>query len=575
MRLFLFFLAAASANAQLVSSIAIPKGPNLPVVFVNGYQADCRSSNFPNTFGVFDQVLQSQNRVSLFFDNCAFTTGAKPSIEELGNTFGLYLGSLKYTDGTVVPLVDVVAHSMGGLVVRSYLEGKQLDGTYNPPLTLPIRKIVFLATPNFGTPAALGFSFDKQLEELATGSVFVFDLNTWNQGIDDLRGLDVLAIAGNGGTGQAVLPRFDDGIVSLTSASIGFARPNRTRILPVCHTGPGLITLAALCPAGIAGIAEVKGPGDIPARIVTSFLGDGPDYNIFGQPASENEFLATSGGVELRAKAASGQYVPITKATASSGALKIRASAVAYSEYFPFFPTQTFTLTASGTDLTQTFRVNLGTVTTRVFKDGPQIARVLPSAANITPLAVGSNSYISIYGTNLDDAQVTTGSTVLQVLATSANQVNAILATDPATTVIPITVTTRTGADTINVFTPPNVPALFTQNSTGSGPASALNAVTNILVSPNTPLHGGDYVSLYLTGLSFGSVLRPNSTFADISVTVAGRACPIQFAGVAPGYTVLDQINCQIPGGISSTTAPVIVTVDGRASNTATLAVAP
>jgi len=571
MRSLLILLAATTASAQFVSSVAIPKGPNPPVVFLNGYQADCRGSSFPGTFGAYDRVLQTQNRVTLFFDNCAFTTGTKPSIEELGNTFALYLGSLRYTDNTPVPVVDIIAHSMGGLIVRSYLEGKQLDGTYTPPLTPPVRKIIFLATPHFGTPISLGFSFDKQLEELAEGSIFLFDLNTWNQGTDDLRGLDVLAIAGEAGTATPGLPAFDDGIVPLSSASLGFARPeDRTRILPVCHTGPGVITAAGLCPAGTPGIAAVNGIGDIPARIVVSFLGDGPEYKQLGKPTSEDTYLFNTGGVYLRAKSASGQDLPITKATASGGPLKISAAGVAYSEYFPF-PTELFTLTAGAKDLTQTVRLNTGTFTTRILKDGPQIARVLPSAANITPLAVGANSYISIYGTGLDRAQVTTGTIALTVLATSPNQVNAVLVSDPAKLVIPITVTTPNGSDTINVFTPPNVPALFTQNATGAGPASALNAVSNVLITPNAPIHAGEYVSLYLTGLTFPPLVAGPGP--NVSVTVSGRACPIQFAGVAPGYTALDQINCQVPGGISSTVAPVVVTVDGRTSNTVTLAV--
>ncbi len=569
MRFLLLLLTATTAGAQLVSSVAIPKGPNPPVVFLNGYQADCRGSSFPGTFGVYDQVLQSQNRVSLFFDNCAFTSGAKPSIEELGNTFALYLGSLKYADGTPVPAVDIIAHSMGGLIVRSYLEGKQLDGTYTPPPTPPVRKIIFLATPNFGTPIPLGFSFDKQLEELAEGSAFLFDLNTWNQGTDDLRALSVLAIAGEGGTATPGLQAFDDGIVPLTSASLDFARPgDLTRILPVCHTGPGVITAAGLCPAGRPGVAAVNGIGDISARIVVSFLGDGPEYKQLGKATSEDIYLFNTGGVYLRAKSASGQYIPITKGTASGGSLRISAAGIAYSEYFPF-PTELFTVTAGANDLTQTLRLNVGTYTTRILKDGPQIARVLPSAANVMPLAVGANSYISIYGTGLDGAKVSSSGTPLTVLATSPGQVNAVLALNPAKTVTPITVTTLTGSDTINVFTPPNVPALFTQNATGAGQASALNAVTNALVTTDAPLHSGDYVSLYLTGLTFAAS-RPAP---NVSVTVAGRNCPIQFAGVAPSYVALDQINCQIPGGISTTGAPVIVTVDGRTSNTATLAI--
>ena len=43
---------------------------------------------------------------------------------------------------------------MGGLIVRSYLSGKQTqEGVFTPPADTKVRKIVFLGTPHFGTPA--------------------------------------------------------------------------------------------------------------------------------------------------------------------------------------------------------------------------------------------------------------------------------------------------------------------------------------------------------------------------------------------------------------------------------------
>jgi uncharacterized protein (TIGR03437 family) len=50
--------------------------------------------------------------------------------------------------------------------------------------------------------------------------------------------------------------------------------------------------------------------------------------------------------------------------------------------------------------------------------------------------------------------------------------------------------------------------------------------------------------------------------------------CPVTFAGAAPGYIGLDQINCTIPAGIAATaSAPVVITSGDQISNTATLAV--
>ena len=135
-------------SAQLIPvGQPIPTGPHPPVVFLNGYQLDCSSSSFSGTFGTADTVLQASQIVTLFFDNCSVPN--KPAIEALGTAFGQFLAALKYTDGTPVTQVDVVAHSMGGLIVRNYLSGKQARGTtvFQPPASPGIRKIIFLGTP--------------------------------------------------------------------------------------------------------------------------------------------------------------------------------------------------------------------------------------------------------------------------------------------------------------------------------------------------------------------------------------------------------------------------------------------
>src|SRR5258706_602968 len=221
------FLAAA-AEAQLIPVGApVPIRLKPPVVFVDGYQRSCGDSQFSNNFGGFDQYLQATNRISLFFDNCTFS--GKPSIEELGNNFRDFLAALKYTDGTPVPEVDIVAHSMGGLIVRSYLAGKQnAAGVFQPPVKPGIRKAVFLATPHFGTPLAgnpiVGFfASDIQTDAMINGSLFCSDLATWNQGTDALGGIDAGVLEGRGGPGFPIRGEFDDGLFSFTGAP--FANP--------------------------------------------------------------------------------------------------------------------------------------------------------------------------------------------------------------------------------------------------------------------------------------------------------------------------------------------------------------
>ena len=98
-------------------------------------------------------MLQTNGEVSLFFSTCSLPSSA--SIEDLGAAFATFLSGLMYTDGKPVEQVDIVAHSMGGLVLRSYLSGKQnATGVFQPPAAPHIRKAVFLATPHFGTGIA-------------------------------------------------------------------------------------------------------------------------------------------------------------------------------------------------------------------------------------------------------------------------------------------------------------------------------------------------------------------------------------------------------------------------------------
>src|ERR1019366_3322300 len=200
MRFAVLFLLPFIATAQLVTPTTIPNG-TIPVVFLNGYQLGCiGDTGFSSNFGNADKVLQASGLVSVYFDNCSVTGG--PSIETLGVAFGNLLASLRYVNGTTVPVVDVVSHSMGGLIVRSYLSGKQPvasggAATFNPPATAGIRNAIFLATPHFGTAVAGELGTDTQTKEMSPGSQFLFDLNTWNQGTDDLRGVNALAVAGN------------------------------------------------------------------------------------------------------------------------------------------------------------------------------------------------------------------------------------------------------------------------------------------------------------------------------------------------------------------------------------------
>jgi uncharacterized protein (TIGR03437 family) len=595
MRFAIFLILPCIAGAQLVKQNAVPIG-SIPVVFLDGYQLGCLGdSSFNANFGNAETVLQASGLVTLYFDNCSVP--GVPPIETLGAAFGQFLASLTYTDGTTVPLVDVVAHSMGGLIVRAYLSGMQVAaaGTpaiFAPPPTPGIRKAVFLATPHFGTYVATAiFGVDKQTTEMALGSQFLFDLNTWNQGTDDLRGVDALAIAGNGGTGLesiaagSFLSGFDDGVVELTSASIGFAIAGRTRVVPDCHSSDPLVVTEAACLASTPAIAQINNASNVVGQIVTSFITGTSAWTTLGQAIEANTNGSTIGGLLLGAQDLNG--VPQIISSAASGTNMLGVNAAVYKEALPANKNLPLQVNVSAsTALSPTVTLSAGTTSTVIAKPGPSITGVVPAGIAQFPRDVAPGAFVTIYGSNLasivtqspqpyptqlGEVQVLVNGIAAQVEYTSPSQINFIFPVfNNASGMLPLTVKNSTGQQTVNVMLVPVVPSIFTSTGVASGPAAAENAVTGTIIGANTPLHAGDYVALFLTGIDEATsrFFSPTST-----VTVGGQSCagPYFFAGPVASYEGLDQVNCQIPSGVTGASVPVIVTTDGRASNTATL----
>jgi len=89
-------------------------------------------------------------------------------------------------------------------------------------------------------------------------------------------------------------------------------------------------------------------------------------------------------------------------------------------------------------------------------------------------------------------------------------------------------------------------------------------------------LQPGETVELFATGLGLTTPMNGfDYAVQQPAVTVGGVTCPVAFAGAAPNYVGLDQINCTIPAGLaSSASTPVVITSGDRTSNTATLAIA-
>jgi uncharacterized protein (TIGR03437 family) len=579
--LFFWLILPATIAAQLVSDPkAIPRTGHSPVVFLNGYETDCGGASFQKAFGIADQVLQANGRSSLFFNNC--TISGTPSIEKLGAAFGSFLSGLTYDDGQPVESVDVVGYSMGGLIVRSYLSGKrEAQGLFVPPPSILIGKAIFIATPNFGTPvAALAFGSNVQADELSSGSHFLIDLNTWNQNHDDLRGVDAIAIAGTGGTGLATTPGFDDGLVPLSSASLRFYMPGRTRVLPLCHVAsPGLLTLTGFCAPNAKGLARVLDANDDNARIIISFLNGSADWRSIGANIERNSFLQNGGGILVRARTANDEKIePSSVIAASAGGsakkLNMSNSEIGYTDLISAGAVN-LAINAGAQSFTQAIDVQAAGANPVLVKLGPTVNAVNPAAALVFPLVVAPRMIVSIYGGGLDQAAVTVNGVGVTVLYGSAKQINAVLPENVGAGLSRLTVQNATGSQTVNLWVEPAFPAVFTLGQSGSDAAAAVNANTGVVVSQANPLHAGEYLELFLTGLG-ATESRGGFDYAKLqaAVSVGGVDCPVTYAGAAPGFAGLDQVNCRIPSGLGAQGAAAVVVRSGsRSSPITTLAI--
>jgi len=140
-----------------------------PLILVHGWNGD--EGTWPAPDRLIGLEVKLQRDIFLFTYRTAIYPNRFPPLEVIEEQFDRYLAPF--------PQVDVIAHSMGGLMVRHYLS--QHSDNH-------VRRLVFLATPHFGSNAALwllgiGSTMAKgniQANEIQPGSDFLWLLNSTN-----------------------------------------------------------------------------------------------------------------------------------------------------------------------------------------------------------------------------------------------------------------------------------------------------------------------------------------------------------------------------------------------------------
>ena len=127
-------------------------------------------------------------------------------------------------------------------------------------------------------------------------------------------------------------------------------------------------------------------------------------------------------------------------------------------------------------------------------------------------------------------------------------------------------------------------PGIFTATQNGTGQGAIVPVGTGAIATPDNPAHRGQYASIYGTGL--GVVTNqpvtgdwsPWGPLAETTslpvVTVGGVGAHVSWAGLAPDYVGLYQVNFIVHANAPTGSAvPVIVSVGSANSNAVTMAI--
>jgi len=242
--------------------------------------------------------------------------------------------------------------------------------------------------------------------------------------------------------------------------------------------------------------------------------------------------------------------------------------------------------------------VRLETSNAPIVKQGS----LVQSASQKGDAPVAPGTLVSIYGSNLaekataspgfplptelDGTQVLLAGQALPLLYSSSTQINAQVPYNLPVNELHQVIVRR--GETLSVpegFTVSSAqPGIFTQNQQGSGQGIIVGPDQVSLATAATPARRGGAIVIYCAGLGAVSpavppgVSAPSNPIASVvgpvTVTVGGTPASVFFAGLAPGFAGLYQVNAILAADTPvGDEVPVVIVSDGRASNTATIAV--
>lgn len=197
-------------TGSVTATVTTPAAPPPPVVLVHGWCGSAKSFGQMKTLLETDLGLPPEGVVAFDYSKNGIVPDPedRKDLERLATELAQFIKTQMSLHGAAQ--VDVVAHSMGGLITRAWMSGII---ALNEPYNDEIRRFVLAGTPNFGVSgvARLRGSFCQgtEINEVAKaqkpqmfhGSHFLKLLNEiWELevGADNISPEDVMAIVGCG-----------------------------------------------------------------------------------------------------------------------------------------------------------------------------------------------------------------------------------------------------------------------------------------------------------------------------------------------------------------------------------------
>ncbi|HEV2690299.1 MAG TPA: SMP-30/gluconolactonase/LRE family protein [Bryobacteraceae bacterium] len=215
------------------------------------------------------------------------------------------------------------------------------------------------------------------------------------------------------------------------------------------------------------------------------------------------------------------------------------------------------------------------------------------NAGSFTP-QVSSGALASIFGSNfaglnasaslplpltLGGVSVTVNGRAAPLLFVSSGQINFQVPWETGTGSAKVVVSNGVSSNTATVAVLTAAPGLFTL----PGNRAIVQNIDFSLNGPNNPAKVGSTIVAYLTGsgpvnppVATGGI-SPTSPLAvvtsSVGATIGPASAQVAFAGLTPGFIGLLQMNIVVPSSLAPGDYPLTVSINGEASNSATISV--